>query len=416
MSVAYLINQYPMASLTFIRREIAALKDAGLSVDRYSIRANHASVVDDADRAEAQRTTVILDQGPLRLGAALVGTMLASPLRWARAATAAIRMGWCSDRGLLRHLAYLVEACALLRLLRRGATTHLHAHFGTNSATVAMLCHMLGGPPFSFTLHGPEEFDKPRFIGLKRKIEAASFVVAVSQFGRSQTLRWCGHEHWSKVHVVPCGLDRDLLESQPVPVPDEPRLVCVGRLCEQKGQLLLLEAVARLKARGVKFELILAGDGEQRPALEALIAQHHLREYVRITGWQTNAQVRQWLACSRALVLPSFAEGLPVAIMEAMAMRRPVVSTLVAGIPELVNEQCGWLIPAGSVEALTQTLQTVLDTPRANLQCMGEAAHQRVRARHDVHASALLLSQLFRRSEARSDAAPSVSDLATISS
>lgn len=174
------------------------------------------------------------------------------------------------------------------------------------------------------------------------------------------------------------------------------RFVCVGRLCEQKGQLILLEAVRLLASKGLKFELVLAGDGEMRDEIERMVQRYHLAEIVRITGWISSEQVRDEILASRALVLPSFAEGLPVVIMESMALRRPVLSTYVAGIPELVIPgENGWLFPAGSVDELAHAMEQCLDTPVARLLQMGEACYERVCARHDIDVEATKLVQLF---------------------
>ena len=168
----------------------------------------------------------------------------------------------------------------------------MHAHFGTNSAAVAMLCRTLGGPPFSFTIHGPEEFDKPHLLHLTEKIERARAVFAVSNFGRSQVYRHCGHAHWPKVHVVHCGVDASFLAAPPSPPPAEPRLVSVGRLSEQKGQLLLIEALGELHRRGRDFHLTLVGDGELRGEVERAIDRHDLRAKVTLAGWADEAAVR----------------------------------------------------------------------------------------------------------------------------
>jgi glycosyltransferase involved in cell wall biosynthesis len=175
-----------------------------------------------------------------------------------------------------------------------------------------------------------------------------------------------------------------------------PRLVCVGRLCEQKGQLLLVQALQRVIAGGRACELVLAGDGEMRADIEALVERHLLQPHVRITGWIGSAQVREEILAARALVLPSFAEGLPVVIMEAMALRRPVITTFVAGIPELVHDGVsGWLVPAGDVDALASAMVACLDASPDTLARMGEAAHERVLARHDVDCEAAKLATMF---------------------
>jgi glycosyltransferase involved in cell wall biosynthesis len=178
------------------------------------------------------------------------------------------------------------------------------------------------------------------------------------------------------------------------------RLVCVGRICEQKGQLLLLEAVKILVVKGVDFELVLAGDGEMRTDAEQFIALHHLTSKVRITGWITNSQVRNELLAARALVLPSFAEGLPVVIIEAMALQRPVISTFVAGIPELVKPgQHGWLVPAGDAEATADAIQECLALGANELAKMGQAAKLRVQLRHDSNHAATKLQSLFQKDD-----------------
>jgi len=201
------------------------------------------------------------------------------------------------------------------------------------------------------------------------------------------------------VKVVHCGLERDFHAVAAVAAPSAPRLVCVGRLCEQKGQLLLIEAARLLAIQAIAFELVLAGDGEMREQIEALVAQHGLQAQVRITGWISSAQVREEILAARALVLPSFAEGLPVVIMEAMALRRPVLTTYVAGIPELVRQgENGWLFPAGTVEELAAAMADCLSQPADVLQRMGEAAYQRVLQRHDIDIEAAKLARYFKAS------------------
>jgi glycosyltransferase involved in cell wall biosynthesis len=272
---------------------------------------------------------------------------------------------------------------------------HVHAHFGTNSAEVAMLAHVLGGPKWSFTVHGPEEFDKARSIGLSEKIRRSQFVVAISSFGRSQLYRLVDHTVWPKVRVVRCGLDESLF-AVPRSISCAMRFVCVGRLCEQKGQLLLIEAVHRLISEGRKFELVLAGDGELRNDLEVLIARYRLRDFVSITGWLTGERVQEEILSARAMILPSFAEGLPVVLMEAMALHRPVISTYVGGISELVSPgEHGWLVPSGDVVELANAISACLETSADKLAQMGQAAYQRAYSLHTSTTQAHQLSVLF---------------------
>lgn len=364
MRIAYFINQYPKVSHSFIRREILALERQGVEVQRLALRGWDAEVQDAEDVAERGKTRYVLQGGLKQLLRPMWQVLRAQPRRFGRALWLALRLGRRADRAWPYHLVYLAEACQVLQWLQAGQAQHVHAHFGTNSTEVVMLANMLGGPAYSFTVHGPEEFDKPQFLHLGEKVRRAAFVAAVSSYGRSQLLRWVAHEHWAKVKVVHCGLERAFHAVPAVEAPAAPRLVCVGRLCEQKGQLLLLEAARRLAAQSQAFELVLAGDGEMREQIEALIARHGLQQHVRITGWISSAQVRDEILAARALVLPSFAEGLPVVIMEAMALRRPVLTTFVAGIPELVRPgENGWLFPAGAVDELAAAMAECLAQP-----------------------------------------------------
>jgi glycosyltransferase involved in cell wall biosynthesis len=393
--IAYIVNQYPKVSHSFIRREIRAMERQGHEVERIAIRGWTDPLVDPEDLREREVTRYALQGGWLRLLLAGLSMLFTRPARLVAAFALATRMGWRADRSLPYHWIYLAEACVIAGWMEASGVDHLHAHFGTNPAEVAMLAGLLADKSFSFTVHGPEEFDGPKFIGLPEKIRRSAFVVAISSFGRSQIYRWIDHSQWGKVQVVHCGLDAEFHAENALAPCAAARLVCVGRLCEQKGQLLLLAAMRQVLDRGLVFELVLAGDGEMRPALEALVKQLHLEAHVRITGWISGEQVREEILQSRALVLASFAEGLPVVIMEAMALRRPVLSTFVAGIPELVIAgECGWLFPAGDVDALAQAMQECLAASPSVLDAMGVAARERALARHDIDVEAGKLHRL----------------------
>lgn len=395
--IAYFINQYPKVSHSFIRREILALDRQGFEVQRIALRGWDAELVDEEDRQEQTRTRYVLQDGLLPLLIASFSTFFTSPSRFLCTLGLALRVGWHAERSLPYHLIYLAEACRILPWLKSFGAMHVHAHFGTNSAEVVMLAHALGGPSYSFTVHGPNEFDKPQFLGIGEKVRRSAFVVAISSYGRSQLFRWVDHARWPKVKVVHCGLEPAFYTVEPTPPTATPRLVCVGRLCEQKGQLLLVEAVHRLARKGIKFELVLVGDGEMRAEVEGLIARYGLVGQVRITGWISSDGVREEIIAARGLVLPSFAEGLPVVIMEAMALRRPVLTTYVGGIPELVRPgENGWLVPAGSIDELTAAMEDFFSKPLDELRKMGEAAYLRVVERHSIDTEAAKLAELFR--------------------
>ncbi|PSF36227.1 colanic acid biosynthesis glycosyltransferase WcaL [Aphanothece hegewaldii CCALA 016] len=396
MTIAYLINQYPKISHSFIRREIIALEQAGIAIARFTVRPTRETLVDEADQQELEKTQAILDVGLFGLLFSLIQKAITSPLRWLKALKLAIVLGLKSERGVLIHLIYLAEACVFCSWLQEKNISHVHAHFGTNSATVALLTHILGDFSYSFTVHGPEEFDKVQAIALPEKIKQASFVIAISEFGRSQLYRWCSHEQWSKIYVIHCGVDQSFLNTPFQPIPDEPRMVCVGRLCEQKGQLLLVQAVYKLVQKNFNFKIVLVGDGELRQEIESLIKQYKLEKHIEITGWASGETVQKQILAAKAMILPSFAEGLPVVIMESLALSRPVLSTYVAGIPELVEPNvCGWLVPAGSVDALVTAIQNLLETSNEQLEQMGQVGAKRVQEQYNTRIEGEKLAKLF---------------------
>ncbi|WP_093030605.1 glycosyltransferase family 4 protein [Ruegeria marina] len=397
MTIAYVLNTYPQPSHSFIRREVQALERQGVPVLRLAMRRAAVPLVDARDRAEAERTEYVLDRGALGLGLALLRRFLVAPGRGFAALRLAWRCGRVSPAGRLRHVIYLAEAAHVATRCRAAGVTHVHAHFGTNSTTVAMLAEALGGPGFSFTVHGPEEFDAPAALSLPEKLARARFAVGVSQFGRSQLCRWTAFAGWDRLRVVHCGIEPAAF-ADPVPVPDGPlRLVAVGRFVEQKGQMILLQAMARLVRSHPQAHLDLVGDGEMRGDLERAIVGLNLGGNVTLTGWLDQDGVRAALDAAHALVMPSFAEGLPMVVMEAMAAARPVVATYVAGTPELVwPGETGWLVPAADPAALADALEEVAVVGRQRLDRMGQAGRARVLERHDIDGQAAKLAEFFK--------------------
>jgi glycosyltransferase involved in cell wall biosynthesis len=395
LKIAYLINHYPKVSHSFIRREILALERQGIEVQRIALRGWEGPLPDEEDRRERERTRYVLQNGGLALFAPTLRVLLRRPICFLRALCLTLKMARESDRPVAYHLVYLAEACRILPWLARSGACWIHAHFGTNSTDITMLVNVLGGPPFSFTAHGPEEFLRP--IGLREKISRAAFVVAISSFGRSQLYLWAPVQDWHKVKIVHCGLERSFYEGTSAAPQIARRFICVARFAIEKGQTQLIEAAARLASKGLDFELVLAGDGPVRQLLEEQIERCKLQRRVRITGWISSDRVREEILAARALVVPSFSEGLPVVIMEAMALRRPVLATYVAGIPELVRpNQTGWLFPAASVDELAGAMEDCLTKAPKELQEMGENAYQRAVARHSIDAQTARLAELLR--------------------
>jgi glycosyltransferase involved in cell wall biosynthesis len=273
---------------------------------------------------------------------------------------------------------------------------HVHNHIAMNSATVGMLAARLSGVMWSMTVHGPHDFVEPIRWALPEKLESAAFTVFVSEFGRSQGMWHAPYAVWPKLHVVRCGLDDTFLGTATIPIPQAPRLVFVGRLSPEKGGVLLVEAAAKLKRSGVGVELVLIGDGPSRRDIEQAVASHGLRGAVTLLGWHGSKRVREEILASRALVLPSFAEGLPIVLMEALALHRPVVSTYVAGIPELIQPGInGFLVPPGSVDDLAEAMLAVVGASVDQLAEMGRNGAARVADRHDAAANARQLEALM---------------------
>ncbi len=399
--ITYLVNQYPSVSHTFIRREIHALERLGMTVHRIALRGWDLPLVDTLDIAERGRTAYVLKGGAASLLGPVTRASLKSPRRFLSAARLAWQMARKSDRPWPVHMAYLVEACWIHAWMQRTGTRHLHAHFATNPAEVAMLTSALGGISYSFTAHGSDIMDRPAQMGLDRTVGQASFVAAVCAFGRSQIFKWVPHTSWRKVQVVRCGLESGYGDAAPPAQAGVRRLVCIGRLSKEKGQLLLIEAASQLASQGVSFELVLAGDGPMRGDVEALARQHGITDRIRITGWLDAQGIEAELRAARALIVPSLSEGLPVVIMEAMANRRPVVAPYLAGIPELVaHERSGWLYPAGDVDALAQAMRSCLDATPETLAAMSQTAHTAVWSAHHSDTEATKLAELFRQAQA----------------
>jgi glycosyltransferase involved in cell wall biosynthesis len=397
MKLAYILNTYPQPSHSFIRRELQALERRGAEITRLAMRRSDMPLVDAGDVAEASRTEYVLDRGLLGLVWVTILQALRAPCAFWRALGLAIRCGRASERGVLRHLIYLAEAAQVAHRCRQKGVEHAHAHFGTNATCVAMLAHALGGPGYSFTVHGPEEFDAPHELSLGLKLDRAVIAVGVSQFGRSQLKRWAGFATWPRLKVVHCGIEPAVFPVDPVPLPQGPlRLVSIGRFAEQKGQMVLIEAMAELRKTHPGIHLSLVGDGEMRGALEKAISSFGLEGTITLTGWLDEAGVRSEITRAHALVMPSFAEGLPMAVMEAMACARPVVATFIAGIPELVLPgRTGWLVPAGDVSALVGAVRELAATSPEVLAKMARAGRVRVLERHDSDVEAQRLAGYF---------------------
>lgn len=397
LRIAYLTGEYPRATDTFIQREVAALRAHGLEVETCSIRRTGPEHhVGEEQRVEAGRTFHVLEaaKSPSRLVPAHLHYLTRHPGRYLRSLGLALRTAPGGLRALAYQLFYFAEAAVLARHLETLGAQHLHNHIAKSSCTVAMLASELSQIPFSFTLHGPDIFFEPIHWRLDEKIARARFVACISDFCRSQAMAFSEPAHWEKLHIVHCGVDPARYATAPRAGEQKAhtQLLFVGRLAAVKGLPVLFEALATLNRADIALTIV--GDGPDRAALEAQAKA--LPGPVDFLGYRSQSEVAGLLGESDIFVLPSFAEGLPVVLMEALAAALPVVATRIAGIPELVEDgTTGRLAPPGNATALADAISTLIENPEAARR-LGLEGRARVAAGFDSHQEASRLAQLFR--------------------
>lgn len=398
--LAYLTSQYPAASHTFIRREVEALREMGWTTDTFSVRPPGADeTAGDADRFEAERTFYILKQSPLAFIGAHVSALVTQPVRYVKTFGLALGHRAPGARGMFLGIAHFAESVLLARELKKRSVTHLHNHFANSAATVGLLASRLVGIRWSFTMHGISETDYPAGLMLGRKIQAADFVACVSWFGRAQGMRLVDPEHWEKMRVVRCGLPFDRLPLKGTPNAEAKSIICVGRLSAEKGQVGLLRTFARLRSKHSKLSLRLVGDGPDRSGLEELARELGVSDAVSFVGRLPEEEALGEIARADLLVLPSFMEGLPIVLMEAMAVGVPVVASRVAGIPELVEDgQTGLLFDPSNWDDLAVCIERFLNDEALG-NALAENAKSKVAAEFDTRKSAAQLAELFQPSK-----------------
>jgi colanic acid/amylovoran biosynthesis glycosyltransferase len=321
------------------------------------------------EAAEADRTYCVKSVGIVSVAFQLLAIAVTSPLIVLRGLRAALQLGGFDFKARAFALFYLAEALLIGRWMKRRSLPHLHVHFGGPVATVGMLTAKAWGIPWSITLHGPDEFFDQEDFYLAEKINSGRFIFCISDFCRSQVLRIAPDIGEGQTAVVRLGVDCDALQpkSQNSTVQSEAstfRLVCTGRMVAAKGHRILIESLSQLAGKGIDFDCTLIGDGPERPSLEALSARFGLEDRIHFLGAMAHQLTLARVAEADAFVLASFAEGLPVALMEAMALGVPCISTTIAAIPELIHDrQNGLLVPPANVEALTAALESLATDP-----------------------------------------------------
>lgn len=384
--IAYLVSDYYAPSHTFIRREIAGLRARGMEIIAFSIQPGGDSAFPAED---------ILGRSPLAYAAALAWTFCTAPARFLSSWRLALHHRPPGLRALIWSQFHFVEAMLLARLLQRGGATRLHCHFANSGATVGLLAANFARLPWSLTLHGISETDYPAGLLLAEKLERATFVACASYFMRAQAMRMVAPAHWRKMIVVRCGID---LAALPAAVPHRhtgsARIICVGRLSAEKGYFGLLDALAAIEPSAGGSELVIVGDGPMAAAVHARARELGLVDRIRFAGSCEENETLAEIARADILVLPSLMEGLPVVLIEAMALGRPVLASRVAGVPELVVEGAGYLFTPSDWEDLRRQLAALLEA-RDRWSRMGRAGRKQVEAAFGADQAAERMSRLF---------------------
>lgn len=399
--VAYFTGEYPRATDTWIQREIASLRALGTTVETFAVRQPGEEHMVGPEQRDERDTTVYLypQLRSARLPLAHLGLFVRSPRRYLGAARLAWRTRRPGVHGTAYQAVYFLEAGLLAAGVRRRGIPHLHNHFGDSSCTVAMLAAELGGFPFSFTLHGPGIFFEAHTWRLDEKFRRAAFVACISWFCRSQAAIFAPPDDLDRLHIVHCGVYPEAHAAR-VHQGTGNQLLFVGRLAEVKGVSVLLEALAEVRKTHPEVHLTVIGDGPERPRFEALARQHGLEQAVTFAGYRSQAEVAAQLAATDVFVLPSYAEGVPVTLMEALAAAVPVVATQVGGVSELVDDGVnGFIVHPGDPAPLADRLIRLIGDAGLR-QRLGDAGRATVAAEFSNATEAARLQLLFSRTAA----------------
>jgi glycosyltransferase involved in cell wall biosynthesis len=397
MSIAYLVSKYPAVNHTFILREIRQLRAAGFDIRVISIDAPDRpwELMAADEQEEAAETYYIKARGIFGALIAHLSTLAARPLSYLRGLGYALRLGRLDVRKTLSHLFYFAEAVMVGRRLRQLGLSHLHVHF---SSTVGLITRRIFPVSMSVTFHGPTEFNDPVGFALAEKVQESLFIVAISSYARSQLMQATGYEHWSKIEVAPLGVDSDVFVPRPFrESPEIFEIACVGRLAPVKAQHVLIAAIDRLVKEGRNVRLRLVGDGQDRAVLERNVQARQLTGKVVFEGWLNQNRIRELYQLTDIFALASFAEGVPVVLMEAMAMEIPCVATRITGVPELIRDDVdGCLVTPADEEGLARAIARLMDDPGLRRR-LGAAGRRRVIEKYDLARNVDYLARIFQR-------------------
>lgn len=397
MRLGYLVSQYPAVTHTFILREIRTLRSLGFEIDVVSIRAPDRPLeqLSPEEREEAGRTWAVLPRGAAGFLTAHLAALFSRPFRYLGGLWSAVALARLDLRAALFNLAYFAEAVVAGRYLHGRGIGHVHTHFSSNVALLAARVYPI---TFSATIHGPDEFNNAAGFYLGEKAAEARFLCAISRYAKSQLMRASRPEHWNKIEVSPLGVDPSLFTPRPHrDAPASFEILSVGRLAVAKAQVILIEAIGELVRQGRSVRLRVAGEGPERGALEHTITRLGLEQYVLLEGACSQARVRQLYQETDLFALASFAEGVPVVLMEAMAMEIPCVATWITGVPELIHHGIhGWLVPPSDALELAAAIAQLMDQPELR-QHLGQAARLQVQQCYDLRRNTERLAEIYRR-------------------
>lgn len=396
--VAYVVSRFPAPTETFVLNEIVSLSARGLDVRVYPLFGAAKGPRHTGTEEVMQRVTYV----PwFALFAAQLTFVFRQPRIFVK--TWAVVL-WGHRRkmsALVRALYTLPRAVWLARELQRNGVTHLHAHWATWPTLAAFVVERLTGLPYSFTAHAHDLY-LDRFL-LKEKVERSRFVVTISEFNRRLIGEVCGEAALAKTQVIHCGVDPDVFQprERPERPSGTPLLLCVAGLRDYKGQIHLIDACHQLRQWGEAFVCVLVGDGPEKDRLARRIGKLGLEEVVKLVGALPQAQVREFVKAADVVVLPSVVtpkgmmDGIPVALMEAMAAGCAVVSTRVSGIPELVEDGVsGMIVPPADPKALAQSIRLLLADPSLR-ERLGRGARAAVLAEYTLSENTGRLHSIF---------------------
>lgn len=396
--IAYLVSEYPAVSHTFILREVLELRALNWDIRVASINPSSRSIDElaNVEREELRATFCIKNAGLRGAARAHSRVFVRRPLAYLQGLKYALFLAAGDPRRTYKAVLYFVEAIILGEWMRSQMLDHLHVHFASEAATVGLIAEQVFPIGFSLTVHGPDEFhDTPGYY-LTTKIESADFIACISHFARSQLMRLSPPGQWKKLKVAPLGIDPNTFKPRELRPESGPfEILCVGRLVPSKGQHILLAAVARLRESGRDVRLRLVGSGPDHRGLKEEVESLGLADYVKFEGNVNQDHIRGIYAESDAFVLASSAEGVPIVLMEAMAMAIPCVATHVCGIPELIRDEIDGLLVAPSDECgLAEAIGRLIDDPQLG-ERLGRAGRQRIVERYDLSRNVMRLAEMF---------------------